>query len=127
MRRIAVASLLALAATVGISAHLALAGEPAPPAPAWKNLKVLPKTITKDELKKVMKAQAKALGVDCDYCHEDPNMDSDKKPEKELTRQMMRMTAEINAKWLKGVKGAEKNPVTCATCHRGEEKPAAAK
>jgi hypothetical protein len=33
------------------------------------------------------------------------------------------MQAEINAKWLKGVKEAEKNPVTCATCHQGKEHP----
>jgi glutaredoxin len=128
MNRIALASLFALAATVGLAARFAVAADPpaatgAAGAGGFKNLKVLPKSISKAELKAIMKAQSKALGVDCDHCHEDPNMDSDAKPAKEIARQMMRMQAEINAKWLKGVKEAEKNPVTCATCHQGKEHP----
>ena len=36
---------------------------------------------------------------------------------------MMQMTNEINEKWLKGMKDAEKNKVTCAQCHQGHELP----
>ena len=36
---------------------------------------------------------------------------------------MMKMQAEINEKWLKGLKDADKNQVTCSTCHRGKEIP----
>lgn len=93
---------------------------------AWadfKNLKVLPKTISKSELKTIMKAQSKALGVECDYCHDVPDMASDKLPHKETARKMMQMTAAINAQWIKGWKGAEKHQVTCGTCHRGHSSP----
>lgn len=89
----------------------------------FKNLKVLPKSISKDELKSLMKAQSKALGVECDYCHDVPDMASDKLEKKQLARKMMQMTAELNAKWIKGWKGAEKHPVTCGTCHQGHESP----
>ena len=89
----------------------------------FKNLQVLPKTTTKDEIKAMMKAQARALGVDCDHCHNVPDMASDDNPNKKVARQMMKMQAEINEKWLKGMKDAEKNQVTCGTCHRGNENP----
>jgi hypothetical protein len=90
-----------------------------------KNLQVLPKTTTRDEVKAIMKAQAKALDVECDFCHAVPDMASDDNANKKIARQMMRMTAEINDKWIKGMKDAEKNKVTCGTCHRGKETPPA--
>lgn len=89
----------------------------------WKNLQVLPKSMSKDELKAYMKAQAKALGVECDHCHEVPDMASDKNENKKIARKMMQMTAEINDKWIKGMKDADKNKVTCGTCHQGKEEP----
>ena len=89
----------------------------------FQNLQVLPKSISKDDLKAYMKAQAKALGVECDHCHEVPNMASDKLENKKIARKMMQMTAEINDKWLKGMKDADKNKVTCGTCHQGKEEP----
>jgi photosynthetic reaction center cytochrome c subunit len=88
-----------------------------------KNLQVLPKSTSKADVKKIMKAQARALDVDCDHCHEVPDMASDKVPNKEIARQMMKMVNEINAKYIKGLKDAEKHPVTCATCHRGKDVP----
>ena len=84
----------------------------------WKNLQVLPKNIPKDQLKAVMKASAKALGVDCDFCHEMPDPEKDTK-KKLVAREMMRMENEINSKFLKGMD----KKVSCATCHRGKEKP----
>lgn len=89
----------------------------------FKNLQVLPKTMSKDELKTYMKAQSKALGVECDFCHDVPDMASDKNEKKLIARKMIQMTNEINDKWLKGMKGAEKNKVTCAQCHQGHEEP----
>jgi hypothetical protein len=51
-------------------------------------------------------------------------MASDANPKKKLAREMMKMTAEINVKWLKPtIKDADKHPVTCNTCHRGAEEP----
>jgi hypothetical protein len=93
-------------------------------AQGMKNLQVLPKSTTKEQIKAIMKAQAKALDVECDFCHDVPDMASDAKEEKKTARQMMKLTAEINEKWLKGLKDAEKNKVTCGTCHRGKNIPA---
>src|SRR6476619_5623294 len=78
----------------------------------WKNVQVLPKTMSKDDLKALMKAQSKALGVECDYCHDVPDMASDKNEKKQIARKMMQMQNEINEKWIKGWKGAEKNKVS---------------
>jgi hypothetical protein len=92
------------------------------PQPGGKNLQVLPKTLTKDQVKAIMKAQTKALGVECDFCHEVPDMASDKNEHKKITREMMRLTDELNAKWFNG-KVAPKATITCNTCHKGKEKP----
>jgi hypothetical protein len=70
-----------------------------------------------------MKAQSKALGVECDFCHDVPDMASDKNDKKLVARKMIQMTNDINDKWLKGMKDADKNKVTCATCHQGHETP----
>lgn len=91
------------------------------PAPGGKNLQVLPKTLTKDQIKAVMKAQTKALGVECDHCHDVPDMASDKNEHKKIARDMMRLTDELNSKWFSGKVG--KATITCNTCHRGKEKP----
>ncbi len=91
-------------------------------AALFKDLQVLPKDTSKEQLKAIMRAQTKALGVECEECHAVPDMASDENPHKVAARQMMRMTAEINQKWLPGVKNA-KQQVTCATCHQGHEKP----
>jgi hypothetical protein len=91
-----------------------------PSAP--KNLQILPKTMTKDQVKGVMKHLAKELGVECDHCHDVPDMASDKNPHKVIARQMMIMTQEINSKWLDG-KNGPKAEIGCNTCHRGEPKP----
>jgi hypothetical protein len=118
---------LALALTIGVAAVAAVAifsAGPAlaeaPPAgpPRFKNLQILPKDITKDQLKAIMKAQAKALGVDCDHCHEMPNADKDT-DNKKIAREMMKMVSAVNGEFLKGMK----TKATCDTCHRGHEKP----
>ena len=76
-----------------------------PVADKFKNLQVLPKNITEDSLNKIMEGFAGNLGVDCKYCHtRDKKADTliydrDDKPEKEITRNMMRMTADINEKY----------------------------
>lgn len=88
-------------------------------AESWKNLQVLPKTLTKEEMKRLMKAQARALDVECDYCHQVPDMASEENPKKQIARQMIRMQNEINDKWFK----APATRVTCATCHRGKPIP----
>lgn len=98
-----------------------------------KNLKVLPKNISHEELDKVMDNFKMALGVKCGYCHA-PKKDnskkldfaSDEKPEKERARDMLRMVAKINKKYFqKEMKdGKRTNVVNCITCHNGKTEPA---
>ena len=60
----------------------------APDDPGFKNVKVLPKTLTDQQLHMVMREWAMSLGVRCDFCHAaDPSgkgldFPSDAKPEK---------------------------------------------
>jgi hypothetical protein len=103
-----------LAFTYAMSVHQPLA-DAAPP----KNLKVLPKKLTKKQVKKIMKVWTKALGVDCDFCHDDDKgFDFDTK-HKKVARHMLRMVNTINTKYLK----KSKHKVKCVTCHRGKKEP----
>jgi cytochrome c5 len=111
----------------------AAAIEPAKKTSQFKNLQILPKTISEEALQKIMEIDFnKALGVSCDYCHakiagsSDLDYPSDAKGEKEVARSMMRMTIDINKKHF-----AQPSPmigdtlltVTCMTCHNGEPYP----
>lgn len=98
----------------------------------FKNLQVLPKNITADSLDKIMDGFTANLGVDCRYCHvrdkkaDTLMFDKDDKPEKEIARNMMRMTADINEKYFhfnEEVKAGEVQAVTCFTCHHGQPMP----
>jgi formate-dependent nitrite reductase cytochrome c552 subunit len=97
------------------------------------NLKVLPKDISHEDLEKVMRGFNKSLGVRCNFCHspqkDDPKrMDfaSDAKPEKDVARMMMRMTAKINKKYFHSKDGGNPTAVmaiSCITCHNGNAQP----
>ena len=99
-----------------------------------KNLKVLPKDISHEDLDKIMDNFKMALGVKCGYCHA-PMADnqrkldfaSDAKPEKETARDMMRMTAKINKKYFHNAMENDKtvSKIACVTCHNGKTEPAA--
>jgi len=84
-----------------------------------KNLKVYPKNTNKKALKKDMKAISKALGVQCDFCHDMSAMDKDTDMKKKA-RDMMRMLNTANAS-LK--KSGFKKSATCKTCHQGAKEP----
>jgi len=97
-----------------------------------KNLKVLPKNISKEDLDKVMDGFKASLGVRCNYCHasvkDNPRkMDfaSDDNVKKEVARDMMRMTAKINKKYFqKTIKdGNGLVEISCTTCHNGKAEP----
>jgi len=116
-----------------LSAFMPQQPEPRQAQPAFKakNLKVLPKNITKDELDDVMDGFKVALGVKCGFCHAPQAADpskldfaSDAKPEKLMARKMMKMTAQINKKYFHepGMDGAML-AISCNTCHNGQEKP----
>ncbi len=72
-----------------------------------------------------MQAVAAALGVTCDYCHAprgtEPRVTANGKPRLEVGREMIAMTASLNAsvQSATGKTAREAAAVTCATCHRG--------
>jgi len=97
-----------------------------------KNLKILPKNISKAALDSLMKSFRLALGVRCNFCHVSlpgtpPKMDfaSDDKKEKVMARKMITMMLAINKKYFdkKGPITTTALNVTCASCHNGKEKP----
>lgn len=100
---------------------------------SYKNLKILPKDITKAELDTTMRRFRTALGVRCNFCHaqsaanpQQMDFASDAKPQKETARKMIRMVMAINKKYFheKGdLKNLSAMDVTCKTCHNGKEKP----
>lgn len=119
---------------VGILVLLVVAGIAAakPPKGIYKNLKVLPKNISAEDLDKVMDGWKAALGVRCGFCHapsktEARKMDyaSDEKSEKDIARKMYQMTGRINKKFFdyNAKDTATKAPVTCMTCHHGSAHP----
>jgi hypothetical protein len=104
-----------------------------PEDPQYTNLKVLPKNISPHDLQSIMVDDFQdALGVTCSFCHA-ANKDghgldfaSDAKPEKNITREMMRMTIGINKKYLKikhPLIGSSALVVSCTTCHKGQPFP----
>lgn len=107
----------------------ALPGESQPAH--FKNLKVLPKNISDKELDKIMDNFNFALGVNCNFCHEKKKTTgtpydyvSDLKPEKEIARNMMRMTNDINKKYFNFSKQKiVPETVTCITCHQKKSIP----
>jgi len=84
----------------------------------YKNIKVLNGTPA-DQVIESMHLIRGALGVDCEFCHEDPDRAADTKQPKETARAMMRMVMDINKNNFKG-----EQEVTCYTCHRGSAIPA---
>ena len=100
----------------------------------YKNLKVLPKDITKKQMDSVMDHFAKSLGVKCNYCHvrneaqRSFDFPNDSLEHKRIARDMMRMQAGLNKKYfdIRNPKKMDtKLEVTCYTCHNGKVHPAA--
>ena len=98
----------------------------------FKNLKVLPKDISKDDLDKIMKNFNRSLGVKCNFCHApgaDNKLDfaSDAKKEKDIARYMVNLTTEINTKYFNFENSTRPDTlsvVKCVTCHHGSAHPA---
>ena len=102
--------------------------------PAPKNLKVLPKTMTGEQVHQLMHQWEAALGTECTTCHAvDPNRKmpngrpalnfaDDSKPEKNTARLMYRMVEDINKNYVSMVENSGV-PVSCGTCHRGHLDP----
>jgi hypothetical protein len=99
----------------------------------FKNLKVLPRDISRPALVQQMREVAGALGVRCGFCHsggnpetlEGVNFASDSLETKRVARVMMRMTREINSSLLPqtGRDTTRLARVSCVTCHHGARRP----
>ena len=140
MRRV----IAGLVTTVAVSAVTLIAQQPAPAAqetapatqgtaPAddnWKpteikNLTVLPKDTSVDDVMKIMKAWNTALNVDCVFCHVGQvgkplstfDFASDNKKRKEASRIMLRAVMDTNEKF-KTIGEDDPPRVSCATCHK---------
>jgi hypothetical protein len=103
------------------------------PLPKPVNLKILPKDIAPEELVRIMRGYAGALGVECNFCHA-PNPQthkldfaSDAKEDKGFARTMIAMTQTINNQYMSQINDPDAMPadkhVTCGTCHRGHTMP----
>lgn len=92
---------------------------PANAAEAFKNIQVL-KAIPADQLIPTMQFITASLGVECDFCHVESEMDKDDKKPKKTAREMMKMMAAINQNNFQG-----ERKVTCNSCHRGSTRPQA--
>jgi len=96
----------------------------------FKNLKVLPKDISKEQLDTIMHRFNAALGVRCNFCHAfkdgKPDFPSDEKKEKDIARYMLHMTSEINMKYFNFENSAKPDTISvvkCVTCHHGNPHP----
>ena len=73
--------------------------------PGYKNLKILPKNITAQQIDSVMEHFSKSLGVTCKFCHvgdeatDNWDFASDENKHKLVAREMMTMTDKINDKY----------------------------
>jgi hypothetical protein len=122
-------------ATLAISSVITLVAltSMAPEKEGFKNLKVLPKNISHDQLGKVMHEWSGSLGVHCDFCHvrdeatKKTDFASDAKPEKEMAREMFKMMNKINQKYFEAKKDSlgmvMTSGINCYTCHRGDSHP----
>ena len=100
----------------------------------YKNLKVLPKDITKPQMDSVMKSFTVALNVKCNFCHVKVegsgawDFPSDANKHKLVAREMYKMTTKINKKYFEYTGDSDDlvlQMVTCYTCHNGKKEPMA--
>ena len=123
-------SLVTLGLILMISVSLAFTKDD----PYYKNLKVLPKNITKQQMDSVMHHFSNSLGVRCNFCHVRNDSTkiwdfaSDENKHKLTAREMMKMMDKINDKFFDVTGGKRvittQLMVTCYTCHHGSTEPA---
>ena len=104
------------------------------PEEGFKNLKILPKDISKEKLDSVMGHFSVSLGVKCNFCHaQSPDtvkkhldFASDAKEEKGTAREMFRMVSYINTNFFNDNHSTQPDTIhtiVCYTCHRGTKEP----
>jgi hypothetical protein len=85
----------------------------------FKNIKVL-NDMPADQMGKVMNMMSASLGVNCAFCHASNDGDFEKEgfEHKDIARQMLKMTFEMNKNYFEG-----RPEVGCNTCHQGRTHP----
>lgn len=93
-------------------------GQSAPTAgQKFKNIKVL-NDVPADDIGKIMNIMGQSLGVDCSFCHTGYDFEKEGKEKKDIAREMIKMTFELNQKYFGG-----EMEVSCNTCHNGRPHP----
>ncbi len=86
----------------------------------FKNIKVLNDMPT-DQLGKVMNMMSASLGVNCNFCHIEDDFAKEGNEHKDITRDMIKMTFDLNKNYFGG-----KQEMSCNTCHQGNSHPQSA-
>jgi photosynthetic reaction center cytochrome c subunit len=86
-------------------------------AQQFKNIQVL-KDIPSEQLIPTMQFITASLGVECEFCHVEHEMQKDDKKEKKTARAMMEMELAIDKNHFN-----DELEVTCYSCHRGSAHP----
>ena len=91
-----------------------------------KNLLVLDKNISAEELKRTMEGFSAQLGVKCVFCHVGEMYEKDDRKQKSDARKMIKLVMEMKGRKAEFFKSTVKdNAITCALCHRGKPQPEA--
>lgn len=115
-------ALLVLVATLTLTFTLYGKQQGGPPqGGGFKNLKVFPQDVQRQQLMGAMQNWTRALGVTCNHCHVDDKA-SDEKPEKEVARAMMKMMMNLRQNAADFLPGDRAQKLSCWTCHRGSAK-----
>lgn len=87
----------------------------------FKSIKVL-NEMPADQMGKVMNMMAASLGVNCKFCHASNDGDYEKEgfEHKDIARQMLKMTFELNKNYFEG-----RPEINCNSCHQGKAHPQA--
>jgi len=87
----------------------------------FKSIKVL-NEMPADQMGKVMNMMAASLGVNCKFCHASNDGDYEKEgfEHKDMARQMLKMTFEMNRNYFEG-----RPEINCNSCHQGKSHPQA--
>lgn len=85
----------------------------------FKSIKVL-NEMPADQMGKVMNMMSASLGVNCKFCHASNDGDYEKEgfEHKDMARQMLRMTFDLNKNYFEG-----RPEINCNSCHQGKSHP----
>lgn len=83
----------------------------------FKNIKVLTE-MPAEQMGKVMNMMSASLGVGCNFCHAENDFAKDGNEHKDIARDMLRMTFELNKNYFDA-----RPEINCNTCHQGRPHP----